>query len=314
MTVPHVAAADIERARDRIRSVLAPTPLFRLDVESAAEIWIKLENLQPIGSFKVRGSGNAMLSADRATLEQGAFTASAGNMAQGVAWWARLLGVPATAVVPEHAPVAKTSAVERLGGRVVRVPFDRWWGMLSGAETPDLPGLFIHPVADAAVVAGNGTLALELLDVLPKVDTVLVPWGGGGLSCGIASALRELQPGASVIGCEAETATPLTSSLAAGRPMTVTHTPSFVDGIGGKSLLPAMWPLTERLIKKSAVVSLEQIRAAIRFLAARHRVIAEGAGAASVAAALSGHARGVTVCVLSGGNIDPGVVAEILGG
>jgi threonine dehydratase len=300
VTVPHVTAADIGRARERIRPVLAPTPLFRLDADSPAEIWIKLENLQPIGSFKVRGSGNAMLGADRATLEQGAFTASAGNMAQGVAWWARHLGVPATAVVPEHAPVAKTSAVERLGGRVMRVPFDRWWGMLSGAETPDLPGLFVHPVADAAVVAGNGTLALELLDVLPKIDTVLVPWGGGGLSCGIASALRELQPGAKVIGCEAETATPLTASLAAGRPMTVTHTPSFVDGIGGKSLLPAMWPLTERLIKESAVVSLEEIRAAIRLLAARHRVIAEGAGAASVAAALKGHARGVTVCVVSG--------------
>ena len=314
MTVPPVTASDVTRARERIRDVLAPTPLFRLDADTPGEIWIKLENLQPIGSFKVRGSGNALLSAERTTLAAGAFTASAGNMAQGVAWWARRLGVPATAVVPEHAPAAKTSAVERLGGRVMRVPFDRWWGMLTGAEKPDLPGLFVHPVADAAVVAGNGTLALELLDALPKIDTVLVPWGGGGLSCGIASALRELQPTARVVGCEAETATPLTASLAAGRPMTVTHTPSFVDGIGGKSLLPAMWPLTERLIKQSVVVTLDQIRAAIRLLASRHRVIAEGAGAASVAAALAGNAEGVTVCVVSGGNIDPGVVAEILGG
>ena len=248
------------------------------------------------------------------SLAQGAFTASAGNMAQGVAWWARRLGIPATAIVPEHAPAAKTAAVERLGGRVVRVPFDRWWRMLSGEEPPEMPGHFVHPVADAAVVAGNGTLGLELVDALPKIDTVLVPWGGGGLSCGIATALRAHAPGARVIGCEAETATPLTASLAAGRAMTVTHTPSFVDGIGGKSVLAAMWPLAQDLIKESAVVSLDQIRAAIRLLATRHRVIAEGAGAASVAAALAGKAEGVTVCVVSGGNIDPGVLAEILVG
>lgn len=303
---------DVAGARARIRDALPPTPLVRLDHDGPGEIWLKLENLQPIGSFKVRGSGNAMLAAGPELLAQGAYTASAGNMAQGVAWWGRRLGVAATAIVPEHAPAAKTSAVERLGGRVERVPFDRWWRMLSGEEPPQKPGLFVHPVADPAVIAGNGTLGLELVDALPRIDTVLVPWGGGGLSCGIASALRESMPSARVIGCEAETATPLTASLAAGKPMTVTHTPSFVDGIGGKSLLDAMWPLARDLIKGSAVVTLAQIRSAIRLLAARHRVIAEGAGAASVAAAMAGHAQGVTVCVVSGGNINPSVVAEIL--
>ena len=312
MHVPQ--ASDVTRARERIGAALPPTPLVRLDHDGAAEIWLKLENLQPIGSFKVRGSGNALLSADPATLAQGAYTASAGNMAQGVAWWGRRLGIAATAIVPEHAPTAKTSAVERLGGRVERVPFDRWWRMLSGEEPPENPGLFVHPVADPAVIAGNGTLGIELLEELPKIDTVLVPWGGGGLSCGIATALRELAPDARVIGCEAETATPLTTSLAAGQPMTVTHTPSFVDGIGGKSLLQPMWPLAQALIKGSAVVTLDQIRSAIRLLAARHRVIAEGAGAASVAAAMTGHAKGVTVCVVSGGNIDPAVLGEILQG
>jgi threonine dehydratase len=303
---------DVAGARARLRDALPPTPLVRLDHDGPGEIWLKLENLQPIGSFKVRGSGNAMLAAEPGMLAQGAYTASAGNMAQGVAWWGRRLGVAATAIVPEHAPAAKTSAVERLGGRVERVPFDRWWRMLSGEEPPQRPGLFVHPVADPAVIAGNGTLGLELVDALPRIDTVLVPWGGGGLACGIASALRESMPSARVIGCEAETATPLTASLAAGKPMTVTHTPSFVDGIGGKSLLDAMWPLARDLIKGSAVVSLDQIRSAIRLLAARHRVIAEGAGAASVAAAIAGHAQGVTVCVVSGGNINSSVLAEIL--
>ena len=305
-------ASDVTRARERIAAALPPTPLVRLDHDGPGEIWLKLENLQPIGSFKVRGSGNALLAADPARLTEGAYTASAGNMAQGVAWWGRRLGIAATAIVPEHAPAAKTTAVERLGGRVERVPFDRWWRMLSGEEPPDKPGLFVHPVADPAVIAGNGTLGLELAETLPKIDSVLVPWGGGGLSCGIATALRALAPAAKVIGCEAETATPLTTSLAAGKPMTVTHTPSFVDGIGGKSLLEPMWPLARDLLKGTAVVTLDQIRSAIRLLTARHRVIAEGAGAASVAAALAGHARGVTVCVVSGGNINPSVLGEIL--
>lgn len=307
-------AEDVALARIRLGSVLPPTPLVRLDADGPAEIWLKLENLQPIGSFKVRGAGNALLSADPATLGAGAYTASAGNMAQGVAWWARRLGIPATAIVPDQAPEAKTRAVERLGGTVVRTPFDRWWGILSGAEPANRPGLFVHPVADAAVVAGNGTLGLELIEQLPTVDTVLVPWGGGGLSCGIATALRAHLPRVRVIGCEVETATPLTASLAARRPMKVTHTPSFVDGIGGKSLLEAMWPMARALIAGSAVVSLDEIRAAIRLLAQRHRVVAEGAGGASVAAALAGKAEGVTVCVVSGGNIDPGVLAEILVG
>jgi len=308
------SAEDVARARARLGSVLAPTPLVRLDHDGPAQIWLKLENLQPIGSFKVRGAGNALLSAGPDALALGAFTASAGNMAQGVAWWARRLGIPATAIVPEQAPEAKTRAVERLGGAVVRVPFEKWWGILSGAEPANRPGLFVHPVADAAVVAGNGTLGLELVEQLQTVDTVLVPWGGGGLSCGIATALRAHLPRARVIGCEVETATPLTASLGAGRPMTVPHTPSFVDGIGGKSLLEAMWPMTQELIAGSAVVSLDQIRAAIRLLATRHRVVAEGAGGSSVAAALAGAARGVTVCVVSGGNIDPSVLAGILGG
>ena len=310
----NVTLADVLLARERLRAAFPPSPLVRLDVEGDAEIWLKLENLHPIGSFKLRGAGNALLAAPPEQLREGAVTASAGNMAQGVAWWARRLGVPATAIVPERAPAAKTLAVERLGGRVQRVPFDHWWAIMDGSEPPGVPGCFIHPVADPSVIAGNGTLGLELIEALPRIDTVLVPWGGGGLSSGIATALRDLRPEARVYGCEVETSTPLTASLAAGRPMTVEHQPSFVDGIGGKSLLPVMWPLAERLIAGSVVVTLDQVRQAVRLLVARHRVVAEGAGAVSVAAALADHARSVTVCVVSGGNIQADVLAEVLAG
>jgi threonine dehydratase len=311
--VPRSSA--ITEARSRLGDAVLRSPLVRLDVDGGgASLWLKLENLQPIGSFKLRGAGNAMLAASPERLSEGVVTASAGNMAQGVAWWARRLGVPATAVVPDRAPRAKTDAIERLGGRVRRVSFDDWWALIAGEAKPEDPGLFIHPVADPDVIAGNATIGVEILEELGEVETVLVPFGGGGLSSGIAAALRAAGSPGRVIGCEVETATPLAASLAAGKPVTVPHTPSFVEGIGGKSLLPVMWPLVWDLLAGAAVVTLEAVASAIRTLAQRQRVIAEGAGAASVAAALAGHASGRTVCVVSGGNIDLPVLARILNG
>ncbi len=284
-------------------------------MDAPCEIFLKLECLQPIGSFKLRGAGNAMALASSDALARGVYTASAGNMAQGVAWNARRLGIPCTVVVPDHAPAAKLSAIERLGGRIVKVPMERWWQVLVEHHYPGLEGLFVHPVSDPAVIAGNGTIGLEILEDLPDVDAVLVPWGGGGLSCGIASALRPLRPSAKVFGCEAETAAPLQASLAAGRPVAVDYTPSFVDGIGARGLLPEMWPLAKTLIAGSLVSSLDEIAAALRLIVARARVVAEGAGATSVAAALSGRAGGgKVVCVVSGGNIDASVLATILRG
>ena len=292
------------------------TPLLRLPVDSPAEIFLKLETLQPIGSFKLRGAGNAMARAGAEKLSGGVYTASAGNMAQGVAWNARRLGVPCTVIVPEHAPQSKLAAIERLGGRIVKVPFERWWQVLVEHHYPGIEGLFIHPVADPAVIAGNGTIGLEILEDLPDADTVLVPFGGGGLSCGIACAVRSLRPSARVFACEVATAAPLSASLAAGRPVAVDYEPSFVDGIGGRSVLPEMWPLASSLLSGSIVVSLEEIAAAIALLAGRARVVAEGAGAASVAAALrpGGEFRGKVVCVVSGGNIDPEKLSVILRG
>ena len=307
---------DIRAARERLAGVIVRTPLVRLNADNApAEIWLKLENLQPIGSFKLRGAANAMRLAGPARLQEGAYTASAGNMAQGVAWSARELGVPATVVVPEHAPATKIAAVERLGGRVVKVPFERWWQVMEEHSFPGLGGLFIHPVADRGVMAGNGTIALEILEDLPDVDTVLVPIGGGGLSSGIAAALAALRPQARVFGFEVETATPLSAAFAACAPQTVEYRPSFVDGIGGKCIMPDMWPIVSSLLAGARVSSLAEIAAAVRLLAERHRVIAEGAGAASVAAALAGvpGARKV-VCVVSGGNLDTAKLCTILQG
>jgi threonine dehydratase len=308
--------AEIRAARERLAGVATRTPLVRLNVEDApAEIHLKLECLQPIGSFKLRGAGNAMALADPEALARGVWTASAGNMAQGVAWCARRRGVPCTVVMPDHAPQTTQAAVERLGARAIKVPFDAWWQALVDRRHPGVEGAFIHPVSDRAVMAGNGTIGLEILEDLPDVDAVIVPFGGGGLSCGIASALEVLRPQARVYACEVETAAPLHAALEARGPTAIDYRPSFVDGIGGKGVLAEMWPLARRLLAGSLVVSLEAVAGAIRLLVERNHVVAEGAGAAPVAAALSGRAgRGKVVCVVSGGNIDLARLALILQG
>ena len=307
---------DIQAARKRIAGSALRTPLVRLNVDDApAEIHLKLENLQPIGSFKLRGAGNAMAVAGPAALARGVCTASAGNMAQGLAWCARQQRVACTVVMPDHAPQTKLSAVERLGARVIKVPFEQWWQTLVDRRYPGVEGVFIHPVSDRAVMAGNGTIGLEILEDLPDVDAVVIPFGGGGLSCGIASAVRALRPQAKVYACEVETAAPLHAALQAGAPAPIEYRPSFVDGIGGKGVLAEMWPLARRLLDGSLVVSLDAVASAIRTLAERNRVVAEGAGATPVAAALSGRAGGgKVVCVVSGGNIDLATLALILQG
>jgi threonine dehydratase len=320
--MPHVVQTltaptlnELRDAQRRLEGVALRTPLVRLEADFPGELWLKLENLQPIGSFKIRGGGYAMLSTRRSELERGVYTASAGNMAQGVAYLARQLGVPCSVIVPDHAPETKLAAIERLGGRTLKVPFDRWWQTMLEHEYPGMPGVFIHPVADRRVMAGNGTVGLEILEDVPDADAILVPYGGGGLSSGIASAVRAIRPATKVYACEVETAAPFRASLAAGRAVTCDYTASFVDGIGGKSVLAEMWPLVSTLLDDALSVSLDEIASAIRLLVQRVRVVAEGAGAAPVAAALQGvpGARKV-VCVVSGGNIDPVKLARILGG
>jgi threonine dehydratase len=292
------------------------TPLVRLHVDDApAEIYLKLENLQPINSFKIRGAYNAMSTAAPEELAGGVLTTSAGNMAQGVGWAARELGIPWTVIVPDHAPQTKLDAIERLGGTYVKVPFDRWWQALEERSYPGVEGFFVHPVEDEPVMAGNGTIGLEILEDLPDVDTIIVPWGGGGLFTGIASAVKALRPETSMRVVELETSAPLTASVAAGEPREIDYKPSFVDGAGARALLPKMWGLGRPLLDGTDVVTLEETAAAVRLLAERACVVAEGAGALAVASALSGRSGGGTiVAIVSGGNIDSGVLATILAG
>jgi len=300
-------------ARGRLEGFAVRTPLLRWH-DGPGEIWLKLETLQPIGSFKIRGARNALATAPAEALARGVYTASAGNMAQGVAWCARALGVACTVVVPDHAPAAKLDAIERLGAAIVKVPFERWWRVLQERRYDEIKGYFVHPVSDPAVIAGNASIGLEIAEDLPQVETVLVPFGGGGLSSGIAAALRAKASGAKVFAVEPETAGPLTASLAAGHPVGVDYRPTFVDGSGGMSVLEEMWPLARELLAGAMTVSIAETAEAVRLLATRARVVAEGAGALSLAAARSGATKGKTVCIVSGGNIDPKRLAAILGG
>jgi threonine dehydratase len=309
-----ISLDDIRAARERIRDSVIRTPLIRLNVDNApAEIYLKLENLQPIGSFKLRGAGNAIGLASREQLAKGVYTASAGNMAQGVAWHARRLGIPCTVIVPGHAPETKLAAITRLGAQYIKVTFDEWWQVLVTHQFPGLDGLFVHPVSDPAVMAGNGTIGLEILEDLSDVQAILVPYGGGGLSSGIASAVRALKPDTKIYACEVDGSAAFAAALAAGEITKINYTASFVDGIGSGSVLPDVWPLTKSLLDGSLVSSLAEVAEAVRLLAERNRVIAEGAGATPVAAALAGKGgSGKVVCVVSGGNIDFEKLAKIL--
>jgi threonine dehydratase len=310
-----IELAAIEAARDRIAGVALRTPLVRLQVDAEAQIYLKLENLQPINSFKIRGATNAIMLAPASERAKGLVTASAGNMAQGVAWTARELGVPASIVVPESAPQAKLAAIERLGGTVVKRPYDDWWNVIITSEAEGLDGMFVHPVQDPAVMAGNGTIGLEILEDLPDPDAVIIPYGGGGLTAGIASAIKALRPQTEIVTAEPATGAGLAAAMAAGRPVDAPFSPSFVDGAGSRRVLDSMWPLVRPLVDRALDIPVAEVAAAVRVLAERARVIAEGAGALAPAAALSGRAGGgKLVCVVSGGNINLSKLTEILQG
>jgi threonine dehydratase len=313
-----ISLAAIQEARRVIAGTAIRTPLLRLNVDSGsapAEIYLKLENLQPIGSFKIRGAANAIANLSPAQLERGVVTASAGNMAQGVAWCARSLGIPCTVIAPDTAPDAKVHAVERLGGRVIKVPFGEWWRAFEEREFAGVEGEFIHAFDDPYVMAGNGTIALEILEELEDPDAVVIPWGGGGLTCGIASALRERRPSCRIYAAEVATAAPLAGSLAAGVPAECDYQPSWVDGIGAKAVFPQMFERARDLIDGSLVADLDSVAEALRLLVTRNHVVAEGAGACPVACALSGEAgTGKIVCIVSGGNIDAAKLVRLLNG
>jgi threonine dehydratase len=313
-----IELAEIEAARARIADVAARTPLVRLhaaEVPAGTEIYLKLEALQPIGSFKIRGATNAVRLAPQSERRRGLVTVSAGNMAQGVSWAARELGLKATIAVPEHAPQAKLDAIARLGGQVVKLPYDDWWRAMLTSRVDGIEGLFVHPVQDPGVMAGNGTIGLEILDDLPDPDAVVIPYGGGGLTVGIASAIRALKPDTKIYTAEPATGAALAAALGAGEPVEVEYSPSFVDGAGSRRVLDAMWPRVRPLVDGAFAVPIDEAAGAVRTLASRAHVVAEGAGALAPAAALAGRTgTGKVVCIVSGGNIDLATVAEILRG
>ena len=297
----------IEDARRYVYEAAVRTPLVRLQYDQApAQIYLKLENLQPIGSFKIRGAYNAVRTLPADVRAQGVWTVSAGNAAQGVALAARQAGVACRVLVIETAPAAKLDAIRRLGADIVPASYDDCWKALGERSHPAMTGAFVHPFEDDAFIAGNATAGIEILEDLPDVDAVVAAFGGGGLSCGIASVMSLRNPRVRVFAAEPETAAPLARSFAAGSPQAFPEwTASWVDGCGGKSVFPRMWALAQHVLEGSVVCSLEETRRAMRLVAERNHIIAEGAGACAVAAALSGRCgTGKVVAVVSGGNID----------
>jgi threonine dehydratase len=283
--------------------------------DAPVEIYLKLENLQPIGAFKFRGAVNAMGHIPPEQLARGVVTASTGNMAQGVAWRARELGIPCTVIAPEFAPETKIKAIERLGGRVIKVSYETWWSTFQERSYPGVEATFVHAFDDPYVMAGNGTIGLEILEDLPDVDALVIPWGGGGLTCGIAVGMRALKPDCRLYAAEVATGAPLAASFAAGSPQVVDYQPSFVDGIGSKTVFPQMLERAQGLIDGVLIAELAEVAAAVRLIIERNHVVAEGAGACPVACALAEKAgRGKVVCVVSGGNIDLSKLCSLLTG
>ena len=306
-----ISIESIRAAACRIFPVCVRTPLIRLDPidRTAPEVFLKLEIFQPVGSFKIRGAMNAVSQLPASALAKGVWTVSAGNAAQGVALAARKAGAHASVLVMETAPATKLRAIERLGATIVKATYEEAWKAVEAHASDRMTGHFVHPFDDDQFISGNGTIGLEILEDLPDVDAVIAPIGGGGLLCGIGCAVRAIHPHVKIYAAEPATAAPLSASMAAGRPMRFEGwTASFVDGAGGRSVLPSMWPLLSQWVDGSIVVSLEEAARAMKLAAERCHVIAEGAAACAIAAALSpqirdaGHRR--VAAVVSGGNID----------
>jgi threonine dehydratase len=314
--VKPVDLTQIAAARARIAGLSMTTPLVGCDIAPPGKtLRLKLENLQPIGSFKVRPIANAVLSKNLAELRAGIYTTSSGNSALGVAWMARRLGISATAVVPANAPEAKLEKLRQLGAKIEIRANDVWWRAIEAGTLDDQEGAYIDAVRDPASLAGDATIGVEILEQWPDVEAILVPFGGGGLASGIACAVRALRPDVKVIACELASAQPLRAAFAAGVPTSTAHDAGFVSGVGYGSVLPEMWPLLRAMIDEVVSVPLAQVAQTIKLLAENNRIVAEGAGALSVAAALAGKYSQSRVCaVISGGNIDSNVLAAILRG
>jgi threonine dehydratase len=302
-----IALADIEAARERIAGTVLRTPLVKLGLgPGGPDVWLKLENLQPTNSYKIRGAANAVAKLSPEEKARGVWTISAGNAGQGVAYAARAAGIPCSVVAIETAPRTKLERMRALGATIIPVSYSEAWTAAEAHEFAGLDGTFIHPFDNHDFIAGHGVMGLEILEDCPDMRTVIAAIGGGGLITGVGSAVKALKPDVRVLGSEPETAAPYALSLARGEPSKFPDwEASFVDGAGGQSVTQRMWDRMQPVVDGSVTVSLDQVREAMRLMADKARVIAEGAGALALAAALSGEAgEGPIVCVVSGGNID----------
>jgi threonine dehydratase len=310
-----IELGEIRDARQRIAQTIVRTPLVRLELGPGfPDIRLKLENLQPINAYKLRGAANAVAMLTDAERSRGVWTISAGNAGQGVAYAARKAGVPCTVVAIESAPASKIDRMKALGARLVLVPYTVAWKALDERSFPGVEGTFVHPFDEHNFIAGHGTMGLEILEDAPDTVAVIAGIGGGGLITGVGSAVKALKPDVRIWGAEPETAAPVARSFAMGSAQAFPDwKPSFVDGAGGQSVFPRMWERMKPVVDGCIVVSLEQTKHAMRLIAEKSRVISEGAGALSLAAALTGKAgQGPIVAIVSGGNIDLGKFCEIL--
>jgi threonine dehydratase len=324
VTSRRVSIDTIRDAGSIVYDVVVRTPLVRLDLPQSAprepdpEIYLKLETLQPIGSFKIRGAYNAVRRLPQSELGQGVWTVSAGNAAQGVALAARQVGAAASVLVMDTAPQTKLDALDRLGARIVQASYDECWRTVESRQSSRMQGHFVHPFDDDDFISGNGTIGLEIVEDLPEVDAVIAPVGGGGLLAGVGTVMRALRPQARVYAAEPATAAPLARSFRNNRASRFDEwEASFVDGAGGRSVLETMWPLLRQSVDESIVVGLEEVTLAMRTVAGRIHVVAEGAAACAVAAALSpafkARKHRKVVAVVSGGNIDLARFAALVG-
>jgi threonine dehydratase len=311
-----ILLSDIEAARENVAGTVLRTPLVRLELGSGApEIWLKLENLQPTNAYKIRGATNAVALLTDEERSRGVWTISAGNAGQGVAFAARAAGIPCSVVAIETAPQTKLDRMRALGATIVPVSYEQAWQAAEAHAFDGLGGTFIHPFDNHNFIAGHGTMGIEIVEQLPNVSTVVTAIGGGGLITGVGSAVKALRPGLNVIGAEPETAAPYAYSLAQGAASRFPDwQASFVDGAGGKSVTERMWERMQPIVDGTITVTLDQTSEAMRLIAEKTRTIAEGAGALSLAAALTGQAGdGPIVCVVSGGNIDLAKFSELVG-
>ena len=314
-TVRPIELAEVQAARTRIAKTIVRTPLIRLELgPDFPDIRLKLENLQPINAYKLRGAANAVAMLSESERKRGVWTISAGNAGQGVAYAARQAGVPCTVVVIETAPESKIGRMRALGAKLIPVPYDLAWKALEERSYPGAEGTFVHPFDDHNFIAGHGTMSLEILEDAPDTKVVIASIGGGGLITGVASAIKALKPEIKIFGAEPETAAPAALSFERGSPQVFkSFKQSFVDGAGGQSMFPRMWERMKPVVDDYIVVSLDETKKAMRLMAEKARIISEGAGALPVAAALTGKAgKGPIVAIVSGGNIDMKKFCELI--